>query len=133
MAIDIHYEQTWYAKQLHEQALITAALSRADVQQALRACPDADGLSASVNDGQVRLSLFVSLGRDPAIAAIADLCDGRDYVLEHKQPLLDAEGVRVEAQISGRCPLDEDERELLRRIGKLKAETTTREYLACAA
>jgi hypothetical protein len=39
----------------------------------------------------------------------------------------------VQVHITGRSRLQEEERDLLRAIGKLKAETTTREYLACAA
>jgi hypothetical protein len=48
--------------------------------------------------------------------------------------LLDVPGVvLVQVHINGSARLQEDERDLLRAIGKLQQETTVREYLACAA
>ena len=134
MPIDIHYEQDYYRRDLVKLAKINAALERTDVQQALTRCPDADGLSASVNQDTVLISAYVGLGDEPAIAEVADLCDGDAYHLDVRQTLLDLPNVvLVQVHITGRSRLSEDERDLLRAIGKLKAETITREYLACAA
>ena len=134
MPIDIHYEQDYYRKDLVRLAKINAALERTDVQEALTRCPDASGLSAAVNQDTVLISAYVGLGEEPAIAEVADLCDGRAYHLDMRQTLLDVPGVvLVQVHINGSARLQEDERDLLRAIGKLQQETTVREYLACAA
>ena len=80
------------------------------------------------------ISVFAGLDADPAIAEVADGCDGNAYLLNARQCLLEVpDVVTVEVRVTGRWPLGEDDRELLRRIGKLQTETCTREYLVCAA
>ena len=132
--IELDHEQRWYRNQLVNAAKVNAVLSRADVQQALRRCPDADGLSAHADGDGATVHVYVSLGQEPAVVDVATLCDGERYQLDVEQVLLDVpDEARVVAHISAYARLSEDERALLRAIGKLKAETTTREYLACAA
>ena len=123
-----------YYRQLEARAVqINDALQREDVRQALKRCPDIDSLSASVTSHGVVISAIASLERDPVIADIATGCDGQVYVLSARQALLQVPGmVTVEVYVTGRWPLAEDDREVLRAIGKLQTETSTREYLACA-
>jgi hypothetical protein len=132
--IDLDHEQRWYRDQLVNAAKVSAVLSRADVQQALRRCPDADGLSAHAEGDGATVHVYVPLGQEPAVADLATLCDGERYQLDLEQVLLEVpETVKVIAHITAYARLSDDERDLLRAIGKLQQETTTREYLACAA
>jgi hypothetical protein len=134
MAIDLAYECDYYRKELMRSAQVNAALQRQDVQQALERCPDADCLSAGATTRGVVISVFAGLDADPAIAEVADGCDGNAYLLNARQCLLEVpDVVTVEVRVTGRWPLGEDDRELLRRIGKLQTEACTREYLVCAA
>jgi len=134
MAIDMTYETQWYQRQLMQAAQVNAVLARQDVQEAIRKAPDADGLSAHANGDGATVHVYVSLGHEPAVAELATECDGKRYQLNVDQVLLDVpDAVRVIANISAYARLTEEERDLLRAIGKLQQETTTREYLACAA
>jgi hypothetical protein len=139
--IDLNQEQSYYANEAANNTRIAAALLRSDVREALARIPDATGLSARISragaecpqDDTAIITAYVSVNDEPEIADIANRCDGLAYLLDMTQPVLDAPGVRVEAHISGRWKLTEEERETLRAIGKLQLETNTREYLACAA
>jgi hypothetical protein len=133
MAIDLSYETTWYADKAAENARIAAALARSDVCEALARVPDGGGISAFVRDDEVTIQTYVNLGAEPAVADIANACDGNAYLLDVRQTLLEAPGVRIEVQIGGRWRLSDEERETLRAIGKLQTEVSTREFLACAA
>ena len=130
--IDLAYEIGYYAEATARTARITAALQRDDVREALARVPDGGTLSAYADPDRVVVTAYVNID-DPAIADIADGCDGRNYSLVTHQDVLDTKDVCVRVEISGRWRLTEGERETLRGIGKLKTETEQREYLACAA
>lgn len=142
MAINLAYETDFYTRKIEacranakRAERIAAALQREDVQTALKRIPDAASLSAIVDSdsGHVTITAYVGLPNDPVIADLADGCDGEAYLLHAEQVLLETPEVRVDAYLDGRWPLSEDDREVLRTIGKLQTEVTTREYLACAA
>lgn len=134
MPIDLDFETSYYLEKLTKFTQIHAALQREDVQQALHLCPDADTLIADMKPQGLVITAFVNLEQDLAIAEIANGCDGKAYTLDTAQPLLEVPGVvTVQVNINGRWPLDDGERAVLRGIGKLQTEVSTREYLACAA
>ena len=130
MAIDLSYEQSYYADAALRAARIAQVFHHPQVRDALSWVPDADSVTANVRAQEVLISAHVHLNDEPAIVEVADLCDGERYRLQAEQELLYLPDLaRVVAQISGSCKLADEERALLRRIGKLRTET--REYLAC--
>jgi hypothetical protein len=128
--INTTYEVKYYAEQAHTNARIASALNRQDVLKAIEQAPDCYGLAAFVRDDDVVISLNTTLdtsGED--ISGVANSCNGSSYRIDQTVTVLDRRGVKVEVNISGRQPLTDDEKDLLRAIGKLQQRTE--EILVC--
>ena len=124
-------EVKYYAAKAHENARIASALSRKDVLEVIAQAPDTSNLSAFAESGKVVITLTTWLEGFGEIAEIANYCNGSAYVLDQTVTVLDRRGVEVRVNVNSRQPLTDDEKDLLRSIGKL--QPVTHETLVCSA
>jgi len=129
--IAVENEVAHYARAAHTNARIASALNRQDVIDALAKAPDATGMVAWYSHNEVTITANVWLDDGEDLSDIADSCNGSAYVVDVYQTILKRRGVEVRVNINGRQKLTDDERDLLRAIGKLQEQT--HEVLVCGS